>query len=686
VQPLLLVFEDLHWIDSETQAVLDSLVDGLPTARLLLLVNYRPEYQHGWGSKTYYSQLRIDPLPPESAEELLHALLGNDATLKPLKQLLIDRTEGNPFFLEESVRALVETKALEGEWGRYHIGKTIESTQVPVTVQAVLAARIDRLSAEDKRLLQSGAVIGKDAPFVLLQAVADLSEEDLRRSLAHLQTGEFLYETSLFPEPEYTFTHALTHQVAYGSLLQERRRMLHARIVEAVERLYADRLAEHVERLAHHAFRGEVWDKAVTYLWQAGNKAAGRSAYREAVPCLKQALEALGHLPQSREMIEQDIDLRFDIRNALFPLGEFDQISDYLREAETLVQPLNDQRRLGWLSVYLANDFGRKADYDRSIESARRAIAIAEDLKDFALPVVANFYLGLSYIARGDYRRAMDYLRWNVEFLQRERIYERVDLPGLPSVLSRTYMALCLAELGEFAEASARGEEAIGIAKAIDHAFSVSTAYFGVGYVHLRKGNIEKAIITLEHGLRLCQIWNIRVLLPRTASALGYAYALSERITEALPLLEQAVEQCASIRTVRLNSYLVRQLGEGYLLAGRIEDAIVHAGRALDFARQHKERGHEAYILRLLGEIAAREDPSDVGKAEDHYRQALALAEELGMRPFIAHCHVGLGKLYRRSGNLPLAKEHLHKGVALMREMEMGVWLESAEAELKELG
>src|SRR5262249_20740479 len=217
----------------------------------------------------------------------------------------------------------------------------------------------------------------------------------------------------------------------------------------------------------------------------------------------------------------------------------------------------------------------------------------------------------LSYIARGDYRWAIDYLRWNVEFLQRERIYERVDLPGLPSVLSRTYMASCLAELGEFAEASARGEEAIGIAEAIDHAFSVSTAYFGVGYVHLRKGNIEKAIITLEHGLRLCQIWNIRVLLPRTASALGYAYALSERITEALPLLEQAVEQCASIRTVRLNSYLVRQLGEGYLLAGRIEDAIVHAGRPLDLARQHKERRPQADILRPLPQIAAPENPSD---------------------------------------------------------------------------
>ena len=219
VQPLLLVFEDLHWIDSETQSFLDSLIDSLPTAPLLLLVNYRPEYRHGWGSKTYYSQLRIDPLPPESAEELLQAVLGDDASLQPLKQFLIERTEGNPFFLEESIRTLIETKVLLGERGKYRLTGSFEITRVPATVHAVLAARIDRLSGDEKRLLQSAAVIGKDVPFVLLQAIADLSEEELRRELGQLQAAEFVYETRLFPDLEYTFKHALTHEVTYGSVL-----------------------------------------------------------------------------------------------------------------------------------------------------------------------------------------------------------------------------------------------------------------------------------------------------------------------------------------------------------------------------------------------------------------------------------------------------------------------------------
>src|SRR5574337_2178770 len=364
VQPLLVLFEDLHWIDSETQALLDSLIESLPTARLLLLVNYRPEYQHGWASKTYYSQLRIDPLPPESAEELLQALLGDSVELQPLKRLLIERTEGNPFFLEESVRRLVETKALGGERGAYRLAQAIPAIQVPSTVQAILAARIDRLSPDAKSLLQVAAVVGKDVPFTLLKAVADLPEESLRGRLADLQSAEFLYETSLFPDLEYTFKHALTHDVAYGSLLQERRRALHGRILEAIERLYPDRLAEQVERLAHHALRGEVWGKALSYLRQAGAKAASRSALREAVACFEQALGALPHLPEGRDTLEQAIDLRVELRQVLYPLGELGRIFEYLHEAERLAQALDDQRRLGRVSASMAHHFWTAGDPD----------------------------------------------------------------------------------------------------------------------------------------------------------------------------------------------------------------------------------------------------------------------------------------------------------------------------------
>ena len=437
VQPLLLVCEDLHWLDTETQALLDSLSESLPTARLLLLVNYRPDYRHGWGSKTYYTQVRLDPLPPASADTFLQALLGDDPSLAPLTPLLIQRTEGNPFFLEESVRTLVETGALVGEPGAYRMAHALPTMQIPATVQAVLAARIDRLPLEEKRLLQTAAVMGTEVPLALLQAVAELPEEALRLGLTHLQDAEFLYEASLFPELVYTFKHALTQEVAYGSLLQERRRALHARIVEALEALAGDRVVEQVERLAHHALRGEVWDKALAYCRQAGEKAMARSAYREAVGYFEQALSALPHLPETRDTREQAIDLRLALRHALRPLGDFGRVLAYLREAEALADGPRRPASAGTGLCLSVNLFLPQGAYDQAIAAAQRALALATASGEVVLHALANLYLGLAYQAQGDYRRAIDCFRQTVASLDGARRHERFGQVFLPAVLSR---------------------------------------------------------------------------------------------------------------------------------------------------------------------------------------------------------------------------------------------------------
>jgi class 3 adenylate cyclase/tetratricopeptide (TPR) repeat protein len=685
-QPLLLVFEDLHWIDSETQAFLDNLLESLPTARLLLLVNYRPEYQHRWGSKTYYTQLRIDPLLPDSAGELLDSLLGNNSELKSLEQLLIERTEGNPFFLEESVRTLVETKVLAGERGNYRLENAVESTQVPATVQAVLAARIDRLPLEEKQLLQSAAVIGKDVSFSLLQATTELSDAELRRGLTHLQAAEFLYETSLFPDLEYTFKHALTHEVAYGSLLHERQRALHARIVAAIETLYPDRLIEQVERLAHHAVRGEVWGKALTYLRQAGTKADARSANREAASYFNQALTAMVHLPESREMREQAIDLHFKLRNSLGALGEHEKLLQHLRAAEALANALGDERRLAWVNAYIARELLGQGEYGEAITADERAIAIARTLDDYGLEVMATLHLGWAYYGLGNYPEAIEALGRNLVPLDSPMVGERFGGIGLPFAFSRGSLALALAERGEFIEAVARCTEAIHIAEAVRHPYSVAVTYRGVGHLHLRRGDLHQATLALEHALEVCHGVDSPPLFHAVSSALGYAYARSGRTAEAIALLEEAVKRRVMGPNHEGQSLRTIWLSEAYLLAGRAADACAAAQRALGLARQHKERGHLAYTLRLLGEIAACEDPSDVGKAEDHYRQALALAKELDMRPLVAHCYLGLGVLYRCTGKRQEAQTSLTTATTMMRDMELGLWLQKAEDELKECG
>jgi len=684
VQPVLLILEDLHWIDSETQAFLDSLVESLPTARIFLLLNYRAEYQHGWGSKTFYTQLRLDPLSPPGAEILLQALLGDDISLAPLKQLLIDRTAGNPFFLEESARALCEQGVLVRPAGGVSgqsplLTKPLTEFRLPATVQAVLAARIDRLPTQEKRLLQTAAVIGTEVPFPLLQGIAELPDEALRMGLAHLQAAEFLYETSLFPELAYTFKHALTHEVAHGSLLQGRRRALHGRIVRAIERLYPNRLAEQVERLAHHAFQGEIWDKAVAYLRQAGAKALAHSAHREASIYLVLALVALQHLPERRDTHEQAIDLRFDLRTSLFHLGEFGQIFDHLREAETRAEALGDQERLGRVFGYMSANFNVLGDHDRALESGARALAVGTALGISRLQVTTNFHLGAAYYSLGGYRRAIDVLRQNVESFEKEQLRGQRDGPSLRSVVSCTWLVWSLAELGAFAEGIAHGEQGMRIAEAVDRPDSLINAYSGLGFLYLRQGDLPKAIPLLEHGFGLYQDWQIPLLFPLVASALGAAYALSGRVAEALTLLEEAVAHAASMSVMDFQSHRLASLGEAYLLSGRVDDALGLAVRALELARAHAERGWEAYALRLLGDIAAHYEPPEGEQSHAYYRQAHALAADLEMRPLQAHCHLGLGTLHAKLGQQGQARAELSSAIELYRTMEMTYWLARAE-------
>jgi len=619
IQPLCVVFEDLHWVDAETQGLLDALVESLPTARILLLVNYRPEYSHGWGGKTYYSQLRLDPLPPENAEELLGTLLGDDDDLEPLKHLLVERTEGVPFFLEESVRTLVETGALAGERGRYRLGRPLDTIQVPATVQAILAARIDRLPPEDKTLLQTAAVIGKDVPFVLLQAISGIPDEALRLGLARLQAAEFLYETALFPELEYTFKHALIQEVAYGGLLQERRRDLHARIVRVFDELYPGRAGEQTSWLTLHAFRGELWDRAVAYL--RGSELPNLDGYLSG-----------------------------------FTGGD-------------------DPGAAWWLG-----------DHEHAIRAALRELSGISHLGgswQLSLRLATNLRLGQAHHSLGQYPRAIDALRRNVDFLGNDLLHERCNMAGLPSVFSRTWLAFCLAERGEFADAVELGEQALAIAATSDPGYSFTVGCAGLGNVCVARGDFGRAIDVLERGLaRELDEHSTRVW-PFIGSALGAAYTYAGRLGDALPLLEESVERAAAVKLKANHSLRLARLAEAHLRAGQLQSAFPLAAQALDLAQEHRERGYEAHALRLLAAVEIEREVPALERAEEGYRKALTLAEQLGMRPLIAHCHLSLSALYRRTGRHEPAQEHLTTATTMYREMGMTYWLAQAEAELK---
>jgi tetratricopeptide (TPR) repeat protein len=407
-----------------------------------------------------------------------------------------------------------------------------------------------------------------------------------------------------------------------------------------------------------------------------------RSASSEAVGCYEQALATLEHLPQHRALREQAIDLRLDLRNAHFVLGQFQHTLYDLRAAETLAEALDDQRRIGRVSVYMADYFLLVGQYDQAIASGQRALALAAASGDSGTPILANNYLGIVYFVQGDYGQAMDACRRAMAALEVERRYERFGESILPAVQSRTYLSLCLAEVGAFAEGIAIGEEGLHIAEAVNHPASLVVAYRSVGVPYLHQGDLHQALRVLERAVGLWEEADLPYYFSLLAPALGAAYVLCGRVDEAVWLLERALEQATSSGRMSGLARLLSALGEAHLRAGRLEAAHTLAARTLDLARTRQERGQEAYALRLLGEIALRRHPPEVAQAEAAYLQALALADALGMRPLQAHCHLDLGTLYAAIGQREHAHTELSAAIDLYRAMEMTFWLPQAEAAL----
>ncbi len=683
VQPLVVVFEDLHWIDSETQALLDSLVEGLPTARILLLANYRPEYQHGWGSRTYYTQLRIDPLSAGSAAQLLRTLLGDDPALDPLRRVLIDRTEGNPFFLEETVRTLAETGIVTGERGAYRLARPVETVQVPATVQAVLAARIDRLPLPVKHLLQSAAVVGKDVPFALLDAVAAQNPEELRGGLAQLQAAEFLYEANLFPELEYTFKHALTLEVAYQSLLRERRRTLHEQVLRALENRGPARGVEHIELLAHHAVRGEMWEPAARYLYQAGERALAQGRMRVGGSFYDAAVDALERLGERADPTFK-LDAYLEAWVTRISNSQLEGLPQLGERAEALARALDDGPRLAKVQVRQAQAMAVTGlipgTFEAAIEKAREAFARAAPT-DLRTRSYAQFVAGLCCRDLGRFGEAIQELGDGIALFGSPG--DSAEEPGLVFPI---YVSLCCwrsevqGAVGDLDAALASATEGLRMANEIRHASSMSIASAFVGYAQIGRGELETALLMLERGQALGQEHDLAQGTVANTLYRALALALLGRAEQSRETLNRALQR-------KVGSFITQWTRYGtvtataYLAGGQPAEARDEVARGLALMTEQSARGYEAPLRRLGAEALLRAGPADPARARDELEQALRLAQSLGSRPEAAHCHAALARAWAPDDHRRAA-EHLAAATSSYRALGMGFWAARAEAAL----
>lgn len=668
-QPLVLVFEDLHWIDNETQALLDGLVETLPTTGILLLVNYRPEYQHGWGSKTYYSQLRIDPLPTESAEQLLHVLLGDDVGLRPMKALLIARTEGNPFFLEESVHTLLETKTLVGEQGAYRLVKPMESTQVPATVQAVLAARIDRLAPEDKHLLQTAAVIGKDFPFALLQAIAEFPDERLRYSLTHLQAAEFLYEASLFPELEYTFKHALTHEVAYQSLLRASRQDCHKRIARILEQRFPDFVEAQPQLLAYHYTEAGLGAQAIPYWQQAGERASERAAHAEAVSYLNKGLQLLAALPDTAERLQHELSLYTVLGRTLKDVRGYGdpEVEQAYARARDLCRQIREAPQLFSTLLGLSIYFVVRAKLQTARELGEQILNMAQGAKDTVLLVEANYALGVTCFWLGEFVPARQHLEQGIALYDPRMHHSHILLFGQnEGAVCLCRIALVLWYLGYPDQALARGAEALALAQELSHSASLAYVLYWVAFLHHQRREIKKTQEWTDASVALSTEQGFAYWPPQGAILQGWVLAEGGQVAEGIVRMRQGIQALESGGTEIQRAYSLGLLANAYGQLGEVREGLAVLDEALAAVDKTGGRWPESELHRLKGELLlaqegknqkAKGEREEVSEAEECFHQAIEIARGQSAKSLELRAATSLSRLWQSQGKIEEARK-----------------------------
>ncbi len=638
-QPLMVIFEDLHWIDDETQALLNLLADSIGTAKLLLLVNYRPEYTHSWGNKTYYTQLRLDPLGKESAEEMLTALIGDGLDVRPLKSLIIERTGGNPFFMEETAQVLFDEGALVRNGTEVRLTKALSELKIPPTVQAILAARIDRLPAGEKDLLHALAVIGKEFQLSLVRAITAKSDDDLNQMLSNLQLAEFIYEQPAVGEVEYSFKHALTLEVAYNSVLIERRKLLHDRIGNAIEILFAGRLDDHLNELAHHYVRAGNADKATQFLMLAAQQAIWISALDEPIAYAKQGLLLVENVADEATRDQREAALRATLG---FALSRRDPASReveaaYLRVRE-LCAKLDDDTLLCSALAGLRLCYNFRAELDRALELGTEMLKVAERTGDPALIYGAHSHISQTLYFRGEFQLALEHVEKAVG--QRDGLTRQRSLTFLGDFEGRRLLVLCLLGYPKQAEPPPPG---LAFRNQPQSAFF--RELFTTQIYYLLRDSVRVARHA-ERGEQLARDYGGHQGLGYIAAVNGWSLAASGSVAEGVAEIRRGLE-IIDASGARVKTLPLTALAECYLIGGKPDEAFEVLSDALEHTRRTGERFFEAELHRLSGEVLALRGSMHYTEAETAFRAAIEVARHQQARWFELRGTVSLARLLR---------------------------------------
>jgi predicted ATPase len=661
-QPLMVIFEDLLWIDSETQALLNLLVDAIANARILLLVNYRPEYRHEWGSRTHYTQLRLDPLGKESAEEMLSTLLGEEKELLPLKRLIIERTDGTPFFMEEMVQSLFEEGVLQRN-GMVTLARPISTIKVPATVQGVLASRIDRLPPAEKELLQTLAVLGRELPLSLIRAVISKPDDELDRMLSDLLLGEFIHEQPTIGDVEYGFKHALTQEVAYDALLIERRKLLHERAGQALESIFAERLDDHLSDLARHYSRSDNFSKAVEYLGRAGQQAFQRSAYADAISNFGAATDLLRKLPESPQRVQQEVLLLLAIAASLAVRGNTaPEVEAAYSRARELCERLGDPPELFLALGGLQLIHFLRGELRRAYELAQQLLTRAQSARDPALLMRAHLALGNTLSFTGHLLGARECLELAISLYDPERDRPLAFRYGGPDfgVAGPSLASRVLWLLGYLDQALERGNEALALAQGLSEPHSLAFAKVLVGFLRQYRGEVRAVQEDSESLIPLCAEYGLINWLAFATIVRGWAMAEQGRTQEGIAQIQEGLVNTRATGWSELyRPYGLILLAEACGETGRLDEGLSALTEALAIAEEHGNRQYEAEMHRLKGELLLKQDDSNAVEARSCFERAVEIARRQSAKSLELRARMSLARLLAKQGRREEARTML---------------------------
>ena len=684
VQPTVLVFEDWHWVDEASNSTLRNIVSLIAPHPLMVLVIYRPEFRAGWGNWSHHTPIILNALDHQNCENIIKSIWKVDELPQNIIFQVHEQTGGNPFFVEEISSELKESGTVEISGRQALLKRSPGSLTLPNTVQAVIRARLDRLDHPARESLRLASVIGREFTGRILEQISD-STARLSESLDTLKNLELIQQTRVIPETEYLFKHVITQEVTYESLLKKKRKELHGLIGRAIEELYADRLEEFFEMLAFHYRRAEDWSRAYRYNREAGMKAQSLSAYIETLTYLDTALEALKKLPRTRAHLKQEIDLRFNMRSSLFPMGRHEDWANHVRKAELLARENNDKVRLAKCHNYLASYSWVHGRNKEAIELCEKGLGLAESSGDFSTMVAAKFHLGIPLLYTGEFERQVVVHREVTELLSGRPGMERHGLTSEPSVGTRALLTWGLSELGEFEEAEMWALQGSELAGQVRNNFSTAFMQATYGLKCLRNGELDTALQQLNEANTLVHDLDIQSIFSFVAGSLGHAFLLSGRPEDALPIIEEAVRPKNLDSSIISSVYPLTALSEALRLNGKLIKAFKTTEEALRIYRQNEEHCFGAWTLLVMAKIQSDRGSETSEQARQTFQQAKDLATKLKMRPLLAHCSLEFGKFYARTGDVEKALLEINDAAELFRSLGMKFWMPEAEALLSDI-